>query len=1078
MNAIKVLTPILLFCFCWIFQLDAQTVKRKFVNQLDQPITVYVVSEAANGQQTTKQTIEVDGHVGSFRYANLQVGDFIYAEVKGNPNVRTDRIFMNGTRGEHEDILLSPQVPFFELYGNLGNNNQATRFLGISYNLFGVDITKYRPRRVIDGFRPNQIFKGIGNQLQPSATRSYYLQKIEGTILPVGFHYTGADSDQDGLMNTTEYHTENAFKKEWNLSLAAAGKVKGVKPSIDFSYGEEFEKTSNQSYVYYIKQQKNKDFRIDTRLNAAEFDDKFIQRVGRIRTQADADQFVQDFGSHYPTAVIYGGMYSQYTSVSKSEFYEAKRKKLNLKVGIEASKTKPTTETTDKSEFEDQKTIRPGKSKSVGGSIGFSQSESQEMREILSNSNSRYYAIGGSITNSGSGWSASGTQTAIEVELGEITDLIDAKILKSRLTQADLDRYGIKQKVAEAVRKQKAKLKDYENRAERAYEMQVTQIKVTKHIDDADKRGKGFIKARVSGSNVEIPLFDVPNYTGNFNSNWEIHFQDPNERSLANRTWHPFYQRADENGRFPTLTVDFSAEMWDSDHCCGNELAEVKWGQIPTKALVTNQPYTHKLVFKDNDHLVLQDWAIEATIMIRPVDPLSIQRRSATRSASAPIVTNVPRFQPPTITESAFKNATTKGGGPAKLVKFYNKAGVNLAQAQSLAAQMGGKVATSYEVQAAFAQHNLDVYAFGMMADGRFAVPVQKDHSNFKKGPNIGAVGGNQGFFYTVPTTSPKATPVATTTATKTTGVSKGSDGPEFKKTPWLDQDFIRIQNKSNNTLYVHNQWEQVYGGPIQADWFSAQWKFIPYGGLKFIGNFQNRANPNLYLSNNGGKVEVIKDPANLQDGNILWTILPEKDGWLWIGNSAAPNESLYIDNDQLKVGVVKGDLSSALWKVEFGPISGSGIVTPPTFKAPEPVNVALNKPTKQSSTHAGYSSKFAVDGNTKDQKEGAYYAYAHTQRDRNPWWEVDLGANYKISQINIFNVSEFYNKHRMEGLYINVSKTPFVNNWDGVGFASNVFPNTAGEYKGNATGRYVRIYLGKKESLNVSEVQVMGIPE
>ena len=44
----------------------------------------------------------------------------------------------------------------------------------------------------------------------------------------------------------------------------------------------------------------------------------------------------------------------------------------------------------------------------------------------------------------------------------------------------------------------------------------------------------------------------------------------------------------------------------------------------------------------------------------------------------------------------------------------------------------------------------LDVYAFGMMSDGRFAVPVQSDHSNFKTGPNIGATGGNQGFFYTL----------------------------------------------------------------------------------------------------------------------------------------------------------------------------------------------------------------------------------------------------------------------------------------------------------------------------------------
>lgn len=42
----------------------------------------------------------------------------------------------------------------------------------------------------------------------------------------------------------------------------------------------------------------------------------------------------------------------------------------------------------------------------------------------------------------------------------------------------------------------------------------------------------------------------------------------------------------------------------------------------------------------------------------------------------------------------------------------------------------------------------LDVYAFGMTSDGSFAVPVQSDHSNFAKGANIGAVGGNQGFFY------------------------------------------------------------------------------------------------------------------------------------------------------------------------------------------------------------------------------------------------------------------------------------------------------------------------------------------
>lgn len=65
-------------------------------------------------------------------------------------------------------------------------------------------------------------------------------------------------------------------------------------------------------------------------------------------------------------------MYLQYISVSKSEFYEVKCKKFNLKVGIEVSKIKLMIEMIDKLEFEDQKMIRLGKFKLVGGLIGFS----------------------------------------------------------------------------------------------------------------------------------------------------------------------------------------------------------------------------------------------------------------------------------------------------------------------------------------------------------------------------------------------------------------------------------------------------------------------------------------------------------------------------------------------------------------------------------------------------------------------------------------------------------------------------------------------------------------------------------
>ena len=83
-------------------------------------------------------------------------------------------------------------------------------------------------------------------------------------------------------------------------------------------------------------------------------------------------------------------------------------------------------------------------------------------------------------------------------------------------------------------------------------------------------------------------------------------------------------------------------------------------------------------------------------------------------------------------------------------VKFYSKNSVTLEEAKKIARENDWKLASSTDLTAAFKYKNLNVYAFGMMADGRFAVPIQSDAPNFKKGLNIGAAGGNQGFFYTI----------------------------------------------------------------------------------------------------------------------------------------------------------------------------------------------------------------------------------------------------------------------------------------------------------------------------------------
>lgn len=95
-------------------------------------------------------------------------------------------------------------------------------------------------------------------------------------------------------------------------------------------------------------------------------------------------------------------------------------------------------------------------------------------------------------------------------------------------------------------------------------------------------------------------------------------------------------------------------------------------------------------------------------------------------------------------------NSNASDATAVKEVLFHSQNSLSLAEAQAMAKQNGWEMASSSEVEAAFQQKALNVWAYGRMADGRFAVPVQQDQSNFKKGPNIGVTGGNQGFFYTI----------------------------------------------------------------------------------------------------------------------------------------------------------------------------------------------------------------------------------------------------------------------------------------------------------------------------------------
>lgn len=151
----------------------------------------------------------------------------------------------------------------------------------------------------------------------------------------------------------------------------------------------------------------------------------------------------------------------------------------------------------------------------------------------------------------------------------------------------------------------------------------------------------------------------------------------------------------------------------------------------------------------------------------------------------------------------------------------------------------------------------------------------------------------------------------------------------------------------------------------------------------------------------------------------------------------------------------------------------------PSGFSEADLTNVALNKPARLSSTLAdqGKASN-AVDGNRSGVwQEGSI---AHSRDEVNPWWEVDLGAEYDIASVTIHNRTDCC-QDRLDGARVYAGKTPIEDNDDRlVGALNEVGAGQEHSVNVDTRARYVRIVIptgGEARALNIAEVEVMGVP-
>ncbi|XP_072040245.1 IgGFc-binding protein-like [Amphiura filiformis] len=137
-----------------------------------------------------------------------------------------------------------------------------------------------------------------------------------------------------------------------------------------------------------------------------------------------------------------------------------------------------------------------------------------------------------------------------------------------------------------------------------------------------------------------------------------------------------------------------------------------------------------------------------------------------------------------------------------------------------------------------------------------------------------------------------------------------------------------------------------------------------------------------------------------------------------------------------------------------------------------EEINL-IGKPTKQSSTYDNIKSPSgnAVDGNT----DGNYYSRScmHTQENDKAWWSVDMGDNYCVGNVEIFNRVDCCEK-RLVGAVVRVG--------DDSGMMTNPVCGTITGESGelgeiilscNRKGRYLSIHLPSKGFLHICEVKV-----
>ncbi|MDF7808665.1 family 43 glycosylhydrolase [Pontiellaceae bacterium B12219] len=138
---------------------------------------------------------------------------------------------------------------------------------------------------------------------------------------------------------------------------------------------------------------------------------------------------------------------------------------------------------------------------------------------------------------------------------------------------------------------------------------------------------------------------------------------------------------------------------------------------------------------------------------------------------------------------------------------------------------------------------------------------------------------------------------------------------------------------------------------------------------------------------------------------------------------------------------------------------------------SPVPFNVALNATATQSSTDFNAEPGRAVDGNTSSEREDA--SVTCTRSESNAWWQVDLGTDFLVDEIKIWNQTGAAGAEKLSDYTISILDEKQAEVWSRHQTSPAERPTSV--YVGGKVGRIVKVQLTGTDALSLAEVEVLA---